>query len=216
MIPLSTLRTRIRSRYESDSGGASTRFSDTNLTTYANEGLEDLAETTGFYERYCTVPVEADRVYYDVRGYTPETVTNIKSIFSSVRNDYLHHTEPDDLGSTWEQDTAGTPVHFWTRGIFWFTVYPIPNATSGWLRLKFAGIPPRFSFAQQVLYDLPDRYYPALEDYCLYEMAGADRQPKRAIAYFKSYLARQKSLHDLVDRRLVDSTSGCFGRYRRK
>jgi hypothetical protein len=216
MIPLSTLRTRIRARYETESGGSTVRFSDANITAFVNEGLEDLAEETGFYERYCSVPVETDRVYYDLRGYTVEIPTNIKSIWSSVRNDYLVQTNPETLGSSWEQDTAGTPVRFWTRGVFWFSIYPVSNATTGYLRVKFAGIPPRFTFAQQVLYDLPDRYYPALEDYCLYEMAGADRQPKRAISYYQSYLGRQKSLHDLVDRRLVESTGGCFGRYRRR
>ncbi len=215
MIPLSTLLTRIRARYETDSGGSTTRFTDANLITYVNEGLEDLAEESGFYERYCSIPVEADRTYYDVRGYTPEVVVSVKSVWSSARNDYLIKTNPEQLGSDWEDETGGQPVHFWTRGIYWLTIHPKPTATSGYLRVKFSGIPARFTFTQQVLGDLPDRFHPALEDYALYEMAGADRQPKKAMRYFQSYKQREKSLRSLVDRRLVDSTTGCFGRFRR-
>ena len=82
MIPLSTLQTHIRTRYENESGGSVIRFSDDNLKTYINEGLECLAEATGFYERHCTVPVEADRLYYDLRGFTPETIVSVKSDWS--------------------------------------------------------------------------------------------------------------------------------------
>jgi hypothetical protein len=181
-----------------------------------NEGLEELAEDTGFYERYCTIPVTAGRTYYDLRGFTPEVVLNVKSVWSSVRDDYLLLTNPERLGSTWEQETEGQPVHFWTRGIYWLAVHPKCDTSTGYLRVKFSGVPSRFTFTQQVLYELPDRYYPALEQYALSEMAGADKQPKKAVACFQSYGSRAKGLHDLADRRLVDSTCGHFGRYRRR
>jgi len=212
MIPLSTLLTRIRARYETDSGGSTVRFSDANLTAFVNEGLEDLAEESGFYERYCTVPIEAGRTYYDLRGFTPETVLNVKSVWCSTRDDYLVRTNPEELGSTWEQEEAGQPVRFWTRGVFWLAIHPRCDSSTGYMRVKFSGVPPRFTFTQQVLYELPDRYYPALEEYVLCEMCGADRQPKKASSYFQSYTRRAKGLHDLVDRRLVGAARGCFGK----
>jgi hypothetical protein len=213
MIPLSTLLTRTRARYETAAGGSTTRFTDAILTDYVNEGLETLAESTGFYERYCTIPVEENRIYYDVRGFTNETVLNVKSVWSSAFEDFLNQTNPEELGSTWEENVGGPPVRWWTRGIYWIVIHPIPDATSGFLRVKFSGIPARMTFSQYVLGDLPDRYYPALEDYVLYEMAGADKQPKRAVQHFASYLQREKSLGDLVSRRLVDSSCGAIGRY---
>ena len=214
MIPLSTLLTRIRGRYESESGGATVRFTDTALIGYTNEGLECLAEDTGFYERYCTVPVSNGRTYYDLRGFTPEVVVNVKSVWSSARNDYLNQVNPETFGSSWEQETQGQPTHFWTRGIYWLAVHPKCSADTGYLRVKFSGIPPRFTFTQQVLYELPDRYYVALEDYVLSVMAGADHQPKKAGSHYASYQRRAKTLHDLTDRRLVESTTGRFGRFR--
>lgn len=213
MIPLSTLQSRIRTRYESGSGGSTVRFSDANLQTYINEGLECLAEATGFYERYCTIPVEANRVYYDVRGFTPETVVSIKSVWGSGYNDWLHPANPELLDPVWEQSVTGTALRFWVRGIYWIAAHPISSESTGYMRVRFAGIPPRFSFAQAVLGDLPDNHYPALEDYALYEMAGADRQPKRAISYFQSYKKREKALATFVDHRLSESTIGRIGRF---
>lgn len=212
MIPLSSLLTRIRTKYEAEAGAASpVRWSDANLTTFVNEGLETLAEFTGFYERYCTIPIEENRRYYDLRGFTPETVVTVTSVFSTVRNEWLYPKTPEDLGTGWEEQT-GDPYCFFPRGIYWVAVHPLPTASTGYLRVHFSGIPSRFTHTQAVLGDLPDQFYPALEDYALYEMAALDREPKRAIDHFKSYIAREKSLAQYMDRRLVASTGGRFGR----
>ena len=212
MIPVSTLISRIRTLYEAESGVASpVRWSDSAILGFVNEGLETLAEETGFYERYCTVPVEADRIYYDLRGFTPETVSTVKSVWCTNRNDWLVPSNPEQLPDDWE-DATGDPQEFFVRGIFWLAVYPHPTSSSGYLRVHFAGIPSRFTHTQAVLGDLPDQYYPALEDYARYEMATIDGRPKRAIEHFKSYLTREKSLRTYIDRRLVGSTAGQFGR----
>lgn len=212
MIALSSLLSRIRVKYEAEAGVSSpVRWSDARLTTFVNEGLESLAEATGFYERYCTIPVEASRRYYDLRGFTPETVSRVKSVWSTTRNDWLAPKSVEDLGYGW-QDSTGDPYLFFTRGIYWLAVHPLPTASSGYLRVNFAGIPSRFAHTQAVLGDLPDNYYPALEDYALYEMAAQDRESGRAIAHYVSYLKREADLRNYLDRRLVASTPGRFGR----
>jgi hypothetical protein len=212
MIPLSTLLSRIRTRYEAEAGVSSpVRWTDAEITKFVNEGLESLAESTGFYERYCTIPCEANRVYYDLRGFTPETVSRIKSIWCSNRNDWLKPETPENLDFTWEQAT-GDPLVFFTRGIYWIGLYPHPVDSTGYLRVYFEGIPGRFTHTQAVLGDLPDQYYPALEDYALYEMASLDGESQRAIAHFQAYVAREKALRNYMDRRLVASTAGRLGR----
>lgn len=211
MIPVSDLLSRIRIRYESASGGSSIRWTDSKLMDLVNEGLECLAESTGFYERYCTVPVQPNRTWYDLRGFTPETVVRIKSIWDTNRNEWLTPVIEEQLHFQWE-DAEGEPQQFFTRGIYWFGVWPHAGSdASGYMRVYFSGIPPRFTNTQMVLRDLPDDYYPALEDYVLYEMASIDREPKKAIRFWKSYSDREKSLANLVDRRLVGSTSGHIG-----
>jgi len=212
MIPLSTLVSRVRIRYEAESGVSSpTRWQGSYIIGFINEGLESLAEATGFYERYCTVPIEADRTYYDLRGFTPETVSTVRSVWSTTRNDWVTPINPENLPNDWELAT-GEPLVFFTRGIFWVGIHPHPATTAGFLRVHFAGIPSRFTHVQAVLGDLPDQYYPALEDYALYEMAALDGRPNRAIEHFKSYMAREKTLRDYIDRRLVGSTAGRLGK----
>ena len=212
MVPLSELITRVRRRYEAEAGGSTTRFSDAAIKLYINEGLETLAEETGFYERYVTLPV-AEKNYYDLRGFTPETVVTVNSVWSSTRNDWLKPITIEDLSTTWEQ-TVGDPQGFFMEGINWLVVYPRPStSTTGYFRVHFQGVPGRFTHPQAVLGELPDDHVTALEDYALYEMAAADRSPKRALLHWASYQKREKAFRDFADRRLVANRAGRFGRF---
>jgi hypothetical protein len=205
MIPLSDLISRVRTKYEQSSN---VRWSDDDITSAINEGLQSLAEGTGFYERYVTIPLAQPRQWYDVRGFTPEVVVHIKSIHNSNRNLWLKPVSTEELPYNWEQ-SVGEPQYFFTRGIHWFGVWPRPEANNaGWLRVYFAGIPQDFTFGQQVLRDLPDNHLPALEDYALYELSAQDRETARAIQHYRSYLKREKDLQDFIDGRRVDSTAG--------
>lgn len=210
MIPLADVAARVRVRYEAASGGASTRYTDANLYTFINDGLRELAEATLFYERYATIPLEAGRRFYDLRGFTPETVVRIKSVWSTTRNDWLKPAVVEDFDTAWEEAT-GDPQTFFTRGIYWLVVDPAPTSTAGFLRVYFAGIPGEFTHAQAVLGDLPDDFVPALEAYALYEMAAMDRKTKAALLYWKDYRAREASLTAFVDRRSVESYAGRIG-----
>lgn len=202
MIPLSTLISRIRTRYEAQSGGSSVRWSDSRITDFINEGLETLAEASGFYERYCTFPIEAGRAYYDIRGFTPETVVGINSVWSYNRNEWLRPKAPLDLDPAWEY-SFGDPQVFCQRGIFWLSVYPVPQSSGGILRVFFKGIPSRLNHPQAVLGDLPDDHYPALEDYAMYELSGSDGYPKRALLNWSNYQKREEALAAFVDRRVA-------------
>lgn len=200
MIPLSDIIARVRVRHESSS---TTRWTDARITDLVNDGLESLAEAGSWYERYTTVPEQGLRTWYDLRGFTPETISHIKSIWSTSRNDWLTPVTEDELDPDWE-DATGSPQVFFTRGIYWLGVYPKlgETDTAGYLRIYFTGVPQRFSYTQAVLRDLPDSYIPALEDYALYEMALIDREPKKALMHWQSYTKREKSLHDFADRRM--------------
>jgi len=208
MIPLSEIISRVRTRYEvSDS----IRWSDSDIKGFINEGLECLAEATDFYERYVTIPIAPDRTWFDLRGFTPETVVSIKSIWSSIRNDWLQPVAEGDLQLDWE-DSTGDPHLFFTRGVYWLGIWPKATSTStGGLRVYFAGIPNRYEMDQSVLHDLPNDHIPALEDYALHEMAFQDGEPQLAMRYYQSYLEREKKLSMFVDHRLDGSTAGRFG-----
>lgn len=209
MIPLSDILTRVRTKFEASS---TTRWTDARIQSLVNEGLETLAEAGSWYERYATVPEQANRTWYDLRGFTPETVVRIRSIWSTSRNDWLTPVTEDQLDSQWE-DATGQPQTFFTRGIYWLGVYPRlgDSDTAGYLRVYFSGIPQQFTYPQAVLRDLPNDYVPALEDYTLYAMSLIDREPKKALMYWNSYLKREKSLHDFTDRRMEGGSAITMG-----
>ena len=199
MIPLSEIRSRVRTRFEQN---GTVRWSDAEINGFINEGLENLAESTDFYERFVTIPIEADRIWYDLRGFTPETVVSIKSVWSSVRNDWLQPVDEGDLQFKWE-DSTGDPQLFFTRGVYWFGIWPkAGSSTTGELRVYFAGIPNRYTVDQSVLHDLPDDHVPALEDYALHEMALQEGDVDLALRYWNSYMERENKLSMFVDHRL--------------
>lgn len=213
MIPVSNVLVRVRTRYEAEAGGSDVRWSDENLITFINEAIENLAEATGFYERYCTIPLTTGRTYYDLRGFSPDTVVSITSVWNSVRNDWLMPANARSLDTSWRQAT-GSPLIFWTPGIYWLGIYPTPSGdddASGELRVYFKGVPVRFTHTQGVLSDLPDHFYPAVEDYVLYEMAAADGNAQRALAHWASYSKREKALAKFVDHRMESPRSGRIG-----
>jgi len=206
MIPLSEIISRVRTRYEASD---TVRWSDADITQFINEGLECLAEATHFYERYVTVPIQANRIWYDLRGFTPETVVSLKSIWSEDRNDWLTPVGEGDLQFKWE-DSTGEPQLFFTRGIYWFGVWPKSNASSETLRVYFSGVPNRYDMDQSVLYDLSNDHVPALEDYALHEMAFQDGESQLAVRYFQSYIEREKVLASFVDNRLDSGITSLY------
>lgn len=210
MIPLSTIVGRVRARYEQSS---TVRWSDDDIKKYINEGLETLAEASDFYERYTTVALENGRQYYDLRGFTPETVVSVKSVWSSARNDWLQPVDSGDLQFQWEAST-GDPQVFFTRGIHWLGVWPRPGSTNtGSLRVYFSGIPYRYTIDQAVLADLPDDHVPALEEYALHEMAIQDGDVDLSMRYWASYIERENRLSRFADHRLDGGTVGRYGGY---
>ena len=206
MIALSDIIARVRVKFEQSS---STRWSDADITQAINEGLESLAEATGFFERYATIPLASNRRWFDLRGFTPETVVRIKSIYNTNRTEWLRPVSIEDLPYKWH-DSTGEPQVFIVRGIYWFAVWPYETSGSGYLRVYFKGIPSRLAGTPAVIPDLPDDHIPALEDYALYQLACQDREHDRAIQHYQSYLKRETELKHRVESRLTAGSGGAF------
>ncbi len=207
MIALSTIAANVRVKYEAES---TARWSDQGVYDAINEGLDELSEATLFYERYVTIPLVADRVYYDLRGYLPDNAISVTSIWDTVRQDWLQPASEDQLGFQWEQST-GEPQFFFTRGLCWLGIWPHPTSTTGYIRVNFAGIAPHFDFPQAVLSDLPDDYVTALEEYALYELSAQDGETQRALRHWQEYQTMEQSLADFVSRRINTARVGRIG-----
>lgn len=213
MIRAGELISRIRTKYESV---GTVRWSDADILKAVNEGLDDLSLEAGFYERHVTVPIQEGVRYYDLRGFTPEVVLSITSIYSTQRNDWLAGTTVDELdrfNPMWEQ-SAGSPMKYFTMGIFWMGIWPVANQDNldGYMLVYFQGLAPHFVHNQSVLDDLPDEIAPALEDYAMYEMAAQDGLPDRALMYWgqkaedgkpgTGYVEKRRLLKSRIDGRL--------------
>lgn len=198
MIPLSQIIENCRTRYEA----SSVRWLNGDIADSINDGLDDLSEETRFYERHVSVPVSNLRNYYDLRGWLPESALGVTSVWSSITEDWLVPESVMDLRSRWEQ-SVGPPRSFFMRGFYWMVVWPKPAATTGFHRVYFPGLAPHFDFPQAVLYDLPDDYIPALEDYSLYDMAVQDGEVDLAMMHWGNYVKRATALKQFVERRTV-------------
>ena len=214
MIPAGEIVNRIRIKYESESN---VRWDDDSIMKSINEGLDDLSLETGFYERRVVLPIQADVQYYDLRGFTPETVLSLTAIYSTSRRDWLAATTAEELdrfNPLWEQ-SEGDPVKYFTRGIYWFGVWPRGRSdTQGFFWVYFRGLAPHFTHPQSVLDDLPDDFVPALEDYALYDLSAQDGMTDRALRYWDSYKQRKERLAKFVDGRLSQAAFMRMGEQR--
>ena len=201
MIPFSTIIGNVRTQYEAES---TVRWSNADIGAAINEGLDDLSETSRFYERHVSVPIAGQRIYYDLRGFLPESALGITSVWSSVVEDWLQPVSPKELKSRWEQST-GSPKSFFMRGLFWMAVWPKPETTTGFHRVYFAGHAPHFTFPQDVQRDLLDSFVPSLEEYALYELCAQDGETTRALSHWSEYSRRTKEITDFVERRTVSA-----------
>ena len=203
MILLSDLISRIRTQHEMTGARGQARWSDGDILDIINEGLETLAEETHFYERYTTIPFSriTNRVWFDLRGFAPETVVRVTSIYNSNRTEWLRPVSTQMLPWDWVR-SVGEPQVFFTRGIYQIGTWPHSNGTAGFLRVHYSGLPQKHRNVTEVtLRDLPDNHLQALEYYCLYEMSMQDREPKRGLQLYQKYLEREKQLRDFIDNR---------------
>lgn len=180
------------------------RWDNDDILDAINEGLDDLSEVTRFYERHVVVPLANLRVYYDLRGWLPESALGVTSVWCSASTDWLTPIASRDLGTRWEQAT-GSPTNFFMRGLFWMVVWPHPvdAGVGDFLRVYFSGYAPHFTHPQAVLRDLQDDWVPALEDYALYELSAQDGETGRALMHWQDYTARSTQYAKDVNRRIV-------------
>lgn len=208
MIPRDTIVSRARTRFESES---SVRWSDAGIVSAINEGLDELSEQTHFYRRYVSIPLVADRIFYDIRGYVPDDAIGLTAAWSTIRNDWLKPRSEDELDPRWEEAT-GDPYEWFVRGAFHFGVHPHPtSSTSGYLRVWFSGLAPHFTHGQSVIADLPDDFIPALEDYVLYELQARDGETKKSLLHWKDFSRRARMLEEFVRKRGARAFVGHMG-----
>jgi hypothetical protein len=195
-------------KYEQSS---TARWTDAAIKDAINEGLDELSESTLFYERYVTIPLVADRIYYDLRGYLPESALAVVSIWDYARNDWLWPISEDQLGFKWEQ-SRGEPQFYFLRGLNWLGLWPIPSgSTTGYVRVYYAGLCPHYEMGQDVRSEIPEDLLHALEEYALYDLSAQDGETDKALQHWEEYTTIEADFRKLVEKRGVAARHGRIG-----
>ncbi len=193
---------RFRARLRPDSAAF---FSDDDLLTAYNDGLDELSEATDFYERQVMLRLREDAAYNDLRGQIPEEALRIVSVWSPALGIWLECVTPAALderaGREWEKVTD-TPQWWWMRGLWWLGVHPKPGNATMVLKIYYCGLHPHATLTDtSFIPELPPDGEDALEEYMLYEYYAQRKETAKATERWAKYSELERSVADLKDRR---------------
>lgn len=177
------------------------------------EAWQDLARVTEWYRSRCTIPVQDDIVYYDLRDWYPEEVIKIRSIWDYSTERWLVPSSWQELQAgyhRWEAVT-GHPERFFMRGNFALGTWPKTTETlnSVMLDVQTVAIPPVLGPDDYEI-PFPNEFHEALTLYAVYDLKSQEGEAELALAFFGEYTAKanemaewvRTSMSGAIDRRL--------------
>lgn len=191
-------------------------FTRADVILALNEGLEELADFTEFYERVHTIPICANRTYYDLRTNFPPTFRflGVRRIFSQGNTRWMTPHVVRDLDSytsiQWERTTVGQPEDFFMRGLWWLGMHPKLSVDSGSVKVSAIGIPPRLVLDTDQPDRLPEEFTFPLVDYACYDLLLQKRELKKALGYYQDYMEGAAALRIYVKGRVAADRSGSW------
>lgn len=209
MLTLSDIRSRVRTRFEAAS---TTRWADADINAAINDGLGELSEATRYFERWASLPLKAERTYYDLRGLTPEGVLSVTAVWHEPGVRWLQPANVADVGTDFEE-TSGNPTAWFVRGLWWLGIWPRPTTdVDEFIRIYYTGVAPSLEEDGEVPDQLPDEFVPALEEYALYELQQRDGETDKALYWWAAYKTREAALEKHVAHRITTARTGRIGR----
>lgn len=200
MIALADVVSRVRTRFEQTS---SVRWLDAEILDSVKDGLEDIAEATGFHETFVNLRAKAPQTYFDLRGVLPGAAIVVTKIWSPATNRWLAYRSPRFLDETYViwHNVAGGPTNWFLRGVNWLGIFPRLGAGDS-VRVHFQGTPDAVTDLK-----VEDDYGAALEEYALYDLLCQDGETDRAIERWEAYSERSGGLGAQVERRVARARS---------
>lgn len=210
MLTLSEIRSRVRTRYEASS---TVRWSDADLNAAINEGLGELSEATRYYEQWVSIPLKEDRTYYDLRGWIPDSFLSVSAVWHQSGNRWLSPASHRDMDRQRWELTAGQPVLWFPRGLWWLGLFPHPSADSDeFVRVYYSAVAPALEEDGEEPRQLPDEFVPALEEFALYELTQRDGDSEKALYWYGKYKVRESELEQHMAHRISTARTGAIGR----
>lgn len=192
-MTLAEMKTDVRRRLN-ESG--TEFFSDADIAESLQEGLDEIADITEYYEREATFNLLTGRTYYDLRTILPDTFLSPRRCWNTTTQRWFRPTDERDLDENtyvqWEL-TYGEPQSYLLRGNWWLGVFPRPTNDKGLCRFYGTAIPAPLSDSDSPAF--PVEFHPAAPEYALFDLNGQQRETEKALinwAAFVDYCVRLK------------------------
>jgi hypothetical protein len=177
-----------------------------------NEGMEELADATEFYEGTFPISLVMNCTYYNLlllfAPHAPDFENEplrVTAVFNSQTNTWLTPASVRDLEADslrWEVVT-GPPEKFFMRGLWLLGLFPKPPANIGTVVAHGVAVPPNMTLATDIP-PFPIDFHPALIEYALFDLLSQDGETKEALEHWDAYVVYEAWLADHVKNRTRD------------
>ena len=197
----SEMQTEVRRRLNETSA---TYWTDADIKRALNDGYEEMAESSEFYERHTTMDLLSGRTYYDLRYICEDTFISPRRIQNNQTERWLTQCTVGDLEKNyvrWE-DNQGEPERFFIRGTWWLGLWPQPDADWGSVRLYYSATPPAMVLDD----DEPEfaiEYHRGLIEYAVYDLLAQQAETKKALLCWGMYQGYESALIGEVQGRMA-------------
>ena len=170
-----------------------------------NEGLEEMSDSSEWYERNYAIPHVAAQVYTDLKASLgSDQILTPKHAFNNQTNRWIEFKDVRDLDNErleWETVT-GEEEKCILRGLWWLGTFPHPAASSGSLTLYFTALPPTM-VSDSDTPGFPDEYHYGIVEYALGDLFSQERDYVKSLSHFKAFLPYDAGLKHYVESRIA-------------
>jgi hypothetical protein len=166
-----------------------------------NDAYFEMADATEFAETSESVDLTTD-TYYDLSSVLDNVPLTVHGVFSPQLNHWLTPTTVRELDDRWARwvDQAGEPQEFFIRGLWWLGTYPKLSSAAGTMTVHYTYVPAALS-ADGDTPGFPQEFHVGLLDYAMYDLLCQEREGKKALKFYDSYLGYQERLKQFVQGR---------------
>jgi hypothetical protein len=180
-------------------------WEDADVEDALNEGLEELSDSTEWYETYSVIGLLSNLQYYDLRTLLSGTFLTPRSVQNQQNSRWMNYCTLRDLDfrttRQWEAVT-GEPEKVFLRGLWWLGTFPRSASDSGYLKFWHTAIPqPLVEDADTP--EFPEEFHRALVEYAIYDLLCQDGETRKAMAHWAKYGAIEQSFNLYVQRRMT-------------
>jgi hypothetical protein len=185
-MTLAEMKTAVRRKL--NAVGITAYFSDDDIADSLQEGLDEMADVSEYYEREATIGLLTGRTYYDLTSLLPNTFLSPRRCWNTTTQHWLRPTDVREQDSQnfvqWEL-TYGEPEAYLMRGQWWFGVWPRNSNDVGGVRVYFTAIPDALTDTDTPAF--PVEFHPGVVDYALCDLLGQEKETAKALEYWKSF-----------------------------